>query len=224
MKKKAVKIIMIMAILALAGCGLLLGINFHVKNSTKDSIITPEQAAALEEVDCIIVLGCKVRAPGVPSNMLADRLDRGIELYELKASPKILMSGDHGQNEYDEVNTMKAYAVDAGIPSEDVFMDHAGFSTYESIFRLKAIFGVKKAIVVTQGYHLHRALFIAEKLGVEAYGVASDYHIYSGQTLRELREIIARNKDAVKVLFKPDPKYLGESISIDGDGNVTNDK
>ena len=134
------------------------------------------------------------------------------------------MSGDHGQEEYDEVNIMKQYAIDNGIESSDIFMDHAGFSTYESIYRIKEIFNAKKVVIVTQKYHLHRALYIAEQLGIEAYGVNSDPRQYQGQLFREIREILARNKDFINCIIKPKPTYLGETIPVSGDGNITNDK
>ncbi|MBE6738839.1 MAG: SanA protein [Ruminococcaceae bacterium] len=198
-------------------------VNAYVVSSAKKEIISPEEATNLTDVDCIIVLGCLVRPSGKPSDMLADRLRRGVELYESGAAPKILMSGDHGQKEYNEVQTMKQYALDAGIESSDIFMDHAGFCTYDSIYRAKEIFGAKKIIIVSQEYHLHRALLIARKLGIEAVGVASDYHTYGGQTYRDIREIIARNKDFLYTIIKPKPKYLGEAIPISGDGNLTQD-
>ena len=134
------------------------------------------------------------------------------------------MSGDHGKVEYDEVNIMKKFAIDKGVESEDIFMDHAGFSTYESIYRAKEIFGAKKIVIVTQKYHLYRAIHIAKSLGVECYGIASDPRTYIGQTYRELREIVARNKDFFTSIIKPKPKFLGDKISLDGSGDVTNDK
>ena len=134
------------------------------------------------------------------------------------------MSGDHGQESYDEENAMKQYAIKNNVPSEDVFMDHAGFSTYESIYRAKEIFKADKIVIVTQEYHLYRALYIAEKLGIEAYGVASDLHKYGGQNARDVREVLARCKDFATSIVKPKPTYLGEEIPIDGNGNGTNDK
>lgn len=199
-------------------------INCIVKGTVRDRILSPEQAAELEGVDCILVLGCFVKSDGTPSDMLHDRLSRGVELYELGAAPKLLMSGDHGQTNYDEVAAMKRYAVDGGIPSEDVFMDHAGFSTYESIYRAKEIFQADKIIIVTQEYHLYRALYIARQLGVEAYGVDADLRNYSGQTGRDIREVLARVKDLFGCIFKPEPTYLGETIPISGNGNATNDE
>jgi vancomycin permeability regulator SanA len=128
--------------------------------------------------------------------MLHDRLRRGVELYEAGAAPKLLMSGDHGRTGYDEVDAMKAFAVEAGIASVDVFMDHAGFSTYESMYRAKEIFQAKKIIIVSQKYHLYRAIYIAEQLGIEAYGVSSNYRNYRNQDAIDTREVLARVKDA----------------------------
>ena len=118
---------------------------------------------------------------------------------------------------------MKQYAIDQGIPSEHVFTDHAGFSTYETMYRAKAIFGADKVIVVTQQYHLYRALYIADQLGIEAYGVSADLRPYSGQTGRDVREVLARCKDFVMCIVKPKPTYLGETIPVSGSGDLTND-
>ena len=224
MKKKLLWICLALALLGVVGAATVLGINGYVVLRTQGQIISVQEAAKLEGVDCILVLGCRVYEDGTPSHMLEDRLRRSVELYEAGAAPKLLMSGDHGQQEYDEVNAMKRYAVEAGIASSDVFMDHAGFSTYESLYRAKEIFGAKKVIIVTQQYHLHRALYIARRLELEAWGVASDYRGYAGQILRDVREILARNKDFVTGIFLPEPTYLGEKIPLTGDGNVTNDQ
>ena len=222
-KKTLIIIGIILLSLIILCVGFVLTINGIVIGKTKDKIISEEKAKSLSDVDCILVLGCGVKSNGEPSDMLEDRLLRGIEVYNLKSAPKLLMSGDHGQPEYDEVNTMKNFAIKKGVPSTDIFMDHAGFSTYESIYRAKEIFGAEKVIIVTQKYHLYRALYIAEKLSVEAYGVSSDYRKYIGQTPREIREVLARNKDFFTLLVEPEPTYLGEKISVDGDGDVTND-
>ncbi len=206
-----------------AGCTLLT-INGIVVGTTQGKILTVEEAAKLEGVDCILVLGCGVKADGEPSAMLHDRLQQGVALFEAGAAPKLLMSGDHGRENYDEVDAMKQFAVDAGIASEDVFMDHAGFSTYESMYRAKEIFQAEKIIIVTQGYHLYRAMYIAEQLGLEAYGVSADLRGYAGQTMRDIREVLARVKDFGTSILKPEPTYLGETIPIWGDGNLTNDE
>lgn len=216
------KVIRYMIILVVIVILIILGINAYVKISTQKQIINKDEYSKLFDIDCIIVLGAGIWGDK-PSPMLEDRLLEGINLYENNVSNKILMSGDHSRKEYDEVNIMKNYAIEKGIPSENIFMDHAGFSTYESIYRAKEIFKAKKVVIVTQKYHLYRALYIANKLGLEAYGVNSDPRQYAGETFRELREILARDKDFIKCIFKPEPTYLGESIPVSGNGDVTND-
>lgn len=226
MKSKRSPIVKTFSILVCIGICMvliLLGINCYVVFSADDNIITEEQASQLSDVDCILVLGAGVRENG-PSPLLQDRIDAGVSLYFAGASPKMIMSGDHGRIDYDEVNVMKDVAIEAGVPSEDIFMDHAGFSTYESLYRAKEIFGADKIVIVTQKYHLFRALYIADQLGIEAYGVASDPRRYTGAVYREAREVLARNKDFVMCFFKPEPTYLGEAIPVSGDGNITNDK
>ncbi len=216
-------IIIVLLILGIVSVGAVFGINAYVKAVGKKLMVTPEDATVLENVDCILVLGCGVRDDGTPSDMLRDRLDRSLELYFAGVAPKLLMSGDHGRVEYDEVNIMKKYAVDRGVPSEDVFMDHAGFSTYESIYRAKEIFCADNIVIVTQQYHLYRALYLAKSFGMEAHGVECDYYTYYGQTMRDVREILARNKDFFTSVFKPSPTYLGEAIPVNGNGDLTND-
>lgn len=219
MKKIIIYLIIILVITAI----IILGINQYVKQTTKKQIIKNNDYSKLKDIDCILVLGAGIWG-NKPSPMLEDRLLQGISLYNNNVSSKIIMSGDHGQKEYDEVNVMKDFAIEKGVPSENIFMDHAGFSSYESIYRAKEIFDAKKIVIVTQKYHLYRSLYIANSLGVEAYGVNADPRQYAGQTYRELREILARNKDFVKCIFKPEPTYLGDTIPVSGNGDVTNDK
>lgn len=211
-------IIIVIAIISI----IVLGINFYVKISTKNQIINENDYTNLSGIDCIIILGAGIWG-NKPSPMLEDRLLEGIKLYSNNISSKIIMSGDHGRKEYDEVNIMKNYAIEKGVPSENIFMDHAGFSTYESIYRAKEIFEAKKVIIITQKYHLYRALYIANQLEIEAYGVGADPRQYVGATYRELREILARDKDFIKCIFKPEPTYLGEIIPVSGNGDITND-
>lgn len=174
-----------------------------------------------ENADCILVLGAGVYSDGTPTPMLKDRLDRGIQLYKLKLAPKILLSGDNGQVEYNEVAVMLSYALEQGIPEEDIFLDHAGFSTYESMYRAKAIFNVKKALVVTQKYHEFRALYIGKRLGLDVIGISANDTSYSGNIYREIREVLAREKDFFQCIFKPEPTYLGDTIDINGNGQIT---
>lgn len=219
-KKALICVISVLLIFGVVTGIYALCVNSYIKNRGKDKIFTVDSVSG--GYDCIIILGCGVKDDGRPSDMLYDRIITGVELYKKGIAPRILMSGDHGRTDYDEVGTMKKYAVDMGVPEDAVFCDHAGFSTYESMVRANKVFGIENAVVVTQSYHLYRALFDAESFGIDAYGVSADVRHYLGQTNRNIREIIARNKDFLFCVFKPDPKYLGEKIDITGSGSVTN--
>lgn len=222
MKRKAKRIFIVLITAVLLIAAAVFVPNFIVVSKTKNNIITPEAASQLSDIDCAVILGAGVR-DGKPTPMLRDRLLTGIELYKSGAAKKLIMSGDHGTEDYDEVNIMKSFAVENGVPDGDIFMDHAGFSTYETIYRAREIFEADNVIIVSQKYHLHRALYIAEKLGVKAVGVSADLNTYRGQIKRELREILARDKDFFKCVVKPKPTYLGEKIPVSGNGNLTND-
>ncbi|MGI6554842.1 MAG: SanA/YdcF family protein [Bacillota bacterium] len=202
---------------------IVLSVNYYVWEAGQKYISGPD---SVPEADAILILGARVHSDGNVSLMLHDRLTTGYELFEKGKAPKIIVSGDHGRKEYDEVNAMKSFLKEKSVPSEDIFMDHAGFSTYESLYRARDIFQVKKVIIVTQEFHLTRALFIARELGLEAHGVAADKHIYHTVMLKsELREILARNKDFLTAkIIKPLPTYLGDVIPVTGDGRVTDDK
>lgn len=223
-KKLIIKIIFWIIFLCVLLVLSITGINLYMTGSVKDNILSLDEAKDLG-ADCIIVLGAGVRNDDTPTKMLEDRIIIGDRLYNENAANKIIMSGDHGRKEYDEVNVMKRYAIDEGIPSEDIFMDHAGFETYDTMYRAKEIFGVKKVVIVTQKYHLYRALYIAKSLGLEAYGVSSDLRYYSKKMVYwKFREYIARVKAFGKCIWKPESQYLGEPIDIKASGDVTNDK
>ncbi len=200
---------------------ILLMINGYIFVTTNSKIIGLDDIE-VDDFDCILVLGAGIRH-GSPSPMLEDRLAIAIELYNKGIASKILVSGDHEYVDYDEVNVMKNYLIEKGIPSEDIFMDHAGLSTYDSVYRAKKIFKVNKTVIVTQKYHLHRALYIANSINLKAYGVPANRKNYAGQTKRNVREFFARIKDFFKCLINPEPTYLGEVISIKGNGDKTND-
>lgn len=170
------------------------------------------------DADCIMVLGCGIEDKETPSPMLKDRLDVGIELYKQGAAPKILLTGDNGTEQHNEIHVMLKYTKEAGVPEEDIFCDHAGFSTYESMYRAGSIFNAERVIVVTQTYHEYRALYIGDKLGLEVMGVASDQQKYFGQGFRESREILARIKDFFKSILRSKPTYSGDVIPISGSG------
>ena len=217
------RILKILLVLCCIGLCFIFGINLYVKKSAEKKIVSEDNDELPDDIDCILVLGAGIRSDNSPSLMLKERLDSGISLYKTGKAPKLLMSGDHGKTSYNEVQVMKDIAIDSGIPSSDVLMDHAGFSTYDSIYRAKEIFQAEKIIIVSQEYHLYRALYLADRLGLQAYGVASDTRRYNGQTLRDFREVLARNKDFLTAIVKPHSVYLGEAIPVNGDGNITND-
>ncbi|MCI9419761.1 MAG: YdcF family protein [Eubacterium sp.] len=213
--------------LALLGCLCVLGLNLWVTISTSSQILEFSEDNPLDDEekdhDCIVILGAGLRG-NEPSPMLRDRLNKGISCYQNGVAPKILMSGDHGRDGYNEVQVMKQYAVSAGVPSQDIFMDHAGFSTYDSMVRAHDIFGLKNPVIVTQEYHIYRALFIGNNVGLDCTGIPTDYYKYGGQPYRIVREYIARCKDVGTVLLGAEPIYRGEPISITGNGDVTNEE
>ena len=196
-------------------------VNLHMLEDVLGWVVVLIGAIVMRFTDFYII--DPLMSIGEPSDRLADRVLGGVELYKKGVAPKIIMSGDHGREDYDEVGAMKRYAIENGVPSSDIFMDHEGFSTYESMYRAKEMFGAEKIVIVTQEYHLYRAIYIAEGLGIEAYGVSTDYHTYAGQTKRDIREVLARCKDLVMVLFKPEASQIKEKISLDGDGDITNE-
>ena len=220
MKKWCKRILAGILILGVLGAAAAVGCSIAMVQKTESMIRTADSIPA-GEWDCVLVLGAGVRPDGSPSDMLYDRVRTGLELYHAGSAPKLLMSGDHGQVQYDEVGCMLSLALEDGVPAEDVFLDHAGFSTYESIVRAKKVFGAQRIVIVTQKYHLHRALYIADALGMEAVGIPADLRSYAGQSMRDLREVIARAKDTLTVFFGVSPTYLGDAIDLSGDGTVT---
>lgn len=212
-------------IFVIAGIALLIGItaislSVYMVKATEKSVFTADTFKNDEKADCILILGAGVK-DDKPKPMLRDRMLTGIELYKSGAAKKIIMSGDHGRADYDEVNVMRAFALEQGVSAEDIFLDHAGFSTYDSVYRAKNIFGAENIIIVSQKYHLYRALYIAKKLDVKAAGVSANLNTYGGQLKRDIREIIARDKDFFKCIVKPEAEIMGDKIPLDGDGSVT---
>ncbi len=202
--------------------GLVLVVSESIVDLTEEAILTAE--AAGREYDCILVLGAGVRDDGTPSPMLYDRVVTACALYTAMAAQgeaiPLLMSGDH-TGDYNEVGVMKSLAVELGVPGEDVFLDHAGYSTYESLWRAREVFGAKRVLIVTQEYHLHRAMYIARELGMEADGVSADLRPYRGQTKYELREMLARYKDLFVAARGEDAGEPTEPVDLAGDGNLT---
>ncbi|MFZ5644091.1 MAG: SanA/YdcF family protein [Bacillota bacterium] len=170
-----------------------------------------------------IVLGAFVTSDGRLCDMLTDRVDTAVDLYKYGKVKKILMTGDHGREAYDEVNSMRKYAEARGVPTEDIFMDHAGFSTYDSMYRARDVFMVDAAVIITQNFHLPRAIYIARKLGIDAVGVSADRHVYAGAEIYDYREVLARIKAFIQVMANDSPKFLGPAIPVSGDGRATHD-
>lgn len=171
--------------------------------------------------DAILILGAKVNGD-TPSAVLRSRLEKGCELYFAGVADRIIMSGDHGRADYDEVNVMKSYAVSKGVPEEHIFTDHAGFNTYDSLYRAKEIFMCESVVVVTQQFHISRSVFLGNSLGLETYGVTSSEEEYAPSFVTVwLREPLARVKAVASAVFKPEPTYLGESIPISGEASAS---
>jgi len=210
----------VIGIVVISVVGIMLLMNILVIGTTKDQIVNRDYKFI--DIDCVLVLGAGIRGDR-PSLMLQDRLDVAVDLYN-QGIKTILVSGDHQGDDYDEVNVMKNYLVENNINSEDIFIDHYGISTYDSIYRLREIFSINKVIIISQEYHLYRSLYIANSLGYDAYGVATDNNKYMGQEMRDIREFFARIKDMIKSIIKPSSKYLGEVYHIEGNGDNTNER
>jgi SanA protein len=182
------------------------------RGSTRDTGALPHAQAAL-------VLGAQVMPNGAPSSMLSDRIDAAAELYRAGKVDKLLLSGDHSRRTYDEVGTMRRILLAKGIPAQDVFTDHAGFDTWDSAQRARRVFDVQSAIVVTQHFHMARALYDARRAGLDVAGYAAARRDY-GRVLRRLqfREAAARVKTLGDAIAGSDPHFLGPEIPITGDG------
>ncbi len=203
MKKFIIKIIkFIFTTILIISIGLI-SINFYVTYSTKNKILAIDDLKK-SDYDLILVLGAGVWN-NRPSHLLEDRLLKAIELYDNNIATKILMSGDSGDQYYNEVIVMEKYALDKGVKSDDLLVDPYGFATYDSLYRTKEVFNAKKIIIVTQDYHLYRSLYIGDKLGLEVYGYSANIRSFNDQLKWDIREFLARAKDFFKVIIKPNP-------------------
>lgn len=189
-----------------------------VRSQAKDTFAVDSVSG---EWQVVIVPGASVLRSGQPSDVLADRLLTALEVYKAGKAEKFLLSGDNGQAGYNEVASMRDYLLERDVPGEDIFLDHAGFDTYDTLYRAKAIFGVSSAVIVTQKFHLPRALFIADALHISAIGVIADRQPYVKALIFSAREWPARFKALLDVIFKSKPAYLGDPIDLSGDGRST---
>lgn len=190
-------------------------INFRV-NSIRN-IYSFSEIGKAPDAEVALVLGAKVYNDGRLSDMLRDRADTAIDLYNAGKVNKILASGDHGTPEYDEANAVKDYLLEKGVKAEDIFLDHAGFDTYDSLYRAKEIFQASSVAIVSQNFHLPRAVYISRGLGLETYGVSADRHLYGNTKNYMLREIFADVKAFWDVNLSVKPKFLGPAIPLSGD-------
>jgi SanA protein len=215
------KILYTLTGLPIAATLVLLLINWHVVSNGKPYIY-----ATISDVpECYtgIVLGAKVNKSGSPSDILKDRIDVAIDLYKNHKIKRFLLTGDHGTSGYDEVNNMKDYLIKNGIDTENIFLDHAGFDTYSSMVRAKEVFQVTDAIIITQQFHLSRAVYIARSKGLNAYGVTSDKRYYRSMEYLKFREMIANVKALYEIIINKSPRFLGKQIPITGDSKLSYD-
>lgn len=217
--KKIKKFIVVLGAAVIVGFFSALAINWHILNTSSSFVFEANENIASKQT--VLILGARVYNDGRMSDILKDRVLTALELYNTKKVEKFLVSGDHGRIGYDEVNTIKAYLLENGVKPEDIFLDHAGFDTYDSIYRAKEIFQVKSLIIVTQRFHLPRAVYIAKSLHVDAIGVIADRHIYIMENYNQLRESLARVKAFVDVTIHSKPKFLGKPIPITGDSKLS---
>lgn len=213
MKKIVIRIFAVLALLALLAVAAIAGISHYVVESTKDDVRTIAQIQDEGiRADAIVVLGASVYADGTPSDILADRLEVAADLYEAGAAPAIIVSGDDRDSHYNESDAMKAYCEALGVPQSAIFVDRAGYDTYDSIWRARNVYGADSVIAVTQAYHLYRALSIAEGLGMQAWGVPADKGEYDNQAAYSARENVARAKDFFQTLLHVRPEDADQPI------------
>lgn len=211
MRAKRILLLLLLAAVLLAAAAF--GVSAYMVADSRPRVLEAEGTPP-EALDCILVLGCGVRPDGSPSNMLEDRMKRAIQLYEAGWSDVLLLSGDNRRDDYNEVGVMRAYALEHGVPEDAIVLDHAGLCTYDSLYRAGAIFGARRMAVVTQGFHVSRALYIGKKLDLACWGVTSDLRPYRHEWFSRLREIPARDKAFLWCLAKPEPTHLGPPLPL----------
>ncbi|MCI9627490.1 MAG: DUF218 domain-containing protein [Clostridia bacterium] len=217
-KHLLIGLICVFVLLPALGFAALWGMNAYVESIGAQDMV---EISEVGQADAVVILGAAVYN-GKPSGTLARRLDKGLEVYQSGAVPKIIVSGAGGTRRYNEVDAMRNYLMERGVPAENIFMDHAGFNTYDSMVRAKEVFQVNRAVVVTQRQHLLRSLYIARRVGLSACGV--DAGGYNEMEMRQQfwREALARVKAVLQCeITKPQPRYLGDPIPVSGSGLAT---
>ncbi len=221
MKVKLKRFLLFLVVSTFISGATLFGLRWNVDRTAGPLV---KNVDTVQEAPVALVFGAFAYPNGTPSVVLEDRLLAGFELYQRGKVKKILLSGDHGSGDYDEVNSMKSYLEKKGVPAEDIFLDHAGFDTYDSLFRARDVFGAKSMILVTQSFHLRRALYIGTRLGLQVEGVPSDQRPIPEIRSLELRELAANVKAFADLTRARQPIFLGPQISLGGEGSQTHDK
>ncbi len=204
--------------ISLIGLLVLILVNFYVKSQTNSLIY--ESISQVPKIEVGIIFGAGINGDK-PSKYLKDRLDAGILLYKSKKINKILLSGDNGNDQHDELTVMKKYCFANGVDTTKIYIDYAGFDSYSTMYRAKVIFKIDKAILISQKYHLNRAVFLGNKLGVNSQGFSANVGDYNGYKYVCFREYFSTFKSAIDVLRNRKPHFLGDSVSINGFSNYT---
>ncbi|GAA3778931.1 SanA/YdcF family protein [Flavobacterium ginsengiterrae] len=215
--KKYFKIAFYLIIIGLIA---VISVNYYVKSSTKTKIYYSIKKFPKNDVG--IIFGAGING-NQPSKYLKDRLDAGILLYKAKRINKILLSGDNGRDEYDELTVMKNYCYSHGVDTTKIFVDYAGFDTYSTMYRAKHIFKIKRATLISQEYHLNRAIYIGNQMGIKSAGYSANQGEYLGYKYVCFREYLSIFKSFFDVLRNREPKFLGTEININGDSNYSKD-
>jgi SanA protein len=216
--KKIRKFILLLIILSLIALVLVLLTSRNVTTKTEKTIFT--ELKDVPKAKVAVIFGAGINGDQ-PSRYLKDRLDAGISLYKNNKVDKILLSGDNGRDEYDELTVMKLYCQKNGVDTTEIYIDYAGFDSYSTMYRAKHIFHIDTAILVSQKYHLNRCLYLGDKMGIKSFGYSADRGAYPGYKYYTLREKLSVTKAVLDVIRNRKPKYLGGSVDINGKSNYT---
>lgn len=214
MKKKLKNLSLVALVLLLLGVLSIFLLNNKIKSATQPTIY--HSLEKIPNKHTVIVLGASVKSNGNLSVMLRDRVESALLLYNKGKVKRFLLSGDNGEANYNEPRAMKKYLIERGVAENHIYLDYAGFDTYDSMYRAKAIFEVDEAIIVTQGFHLPRAVFLAQEMGLNYIGYRGDKRVYQHEDYNIKRELLANVKAYLELAFRKEPTYLGAKIPIKG--------
>ncbi|RXG15750.1 SanA protein [Leeuwenhoekiella aestuarii] len=192
-------------------------LSYHIRNETEQFIY--DDINTIPKTYTALVLGASVKSNGELSTMLRDRVESALLLYHRGKVNRFLVSGDNRTTNYNEPVAMKKYLQERGVPEKDIFMDFAGFDTYDSVYRASYIFEVDNAIVVSQRFHLPRAVYIARSMGLNFYGYNGDRREYELESRNRFREVAANVKAWLELLINKEPHFKGDKIPITGKNN-----